>query len=388
MKIRHFIIPALVYLLALCPAFASLDVEVSLDSEITGVPIPISLQVPAGNWMVQDSTGKAVPSQMGGGTLWFLVNVPASSRAVKKSYLVKPGRNQGTAVSVEHSADKNLVICEHGSPVLVYNYRTMSSPDFPADRARSCYIHPVYDLQGQVLTDDFAPDHPHHRGIAWMFPTAIVGESRFDHWHMRGIRTKFRKVLEMESGPVFGRLKLANEWRLDNGEVIVDETTAITVFRSAPGGRILEVNTLLEARRPITLGSSATGYGGLNFRFAPRNETIIWTDKGVIKENVDRERYLWADLSAKFAGSDVFTGAALFDHSNNPHHPTGWTLRPYGILNPSFTGIEEVTITPGSPLNLQYRIWIHDGDAVSGNTAKAYQAYVQPPTVQVRQGVN
>ena len=35
---------------------------------------------------------------------------------------------------------------------------------------RSDYIHPLYGLHGEVLTDDWVPDHPHHRGIYWAWP--------------------------------------------------------------------------------------------------------------------------------------------------------------------------------------------------------------------------
>jgi hypothetical protein len=32
---------------------------------------------------------------------------------------------------------------------------------------RCHYIHSLYGLDGEVLTEDFTADHPHHRGIFW-----------------------------------------------------------------------------------------------------------------------------------------------------------------------------------------------------------------------------
>ena len=65
-------------------------------------------------------------------------------------------------------------LLEDDRPVLRYNYRTVALPDgvlkkVPADsrkyaRPRSNYIHPLYGPDGEVLTEDWSVDHPHHRG--------------------------------------------------------------------------------------------------------------------------------------------------------------------------------------------------------------------------------
>ena len=49
--------------------------------------------------------------------------------------------------------------------------RTGSAPAIASTRwpARD-YIHPLYGPRGEVLTEDWSPDHPHHRGIYWAWP--------------------------------------------------------------------------------------------------------------------------------------------------------------------------------------------------------------------------
>ncbi|MGZ8921068.1 MAG: DUF6807 family protein, partial [Limisphaerales bacterium] len=66
--------------------------------------------------------------------------------------------------------DKSLAIYEGRLPVLVYNHGVIHRAGVPTDRARSTYIHPLYGLDGEVLTDDFPKDHYHHRGLFWAWP--------------------------------------------------------------------------------------------------------------------------------------------------------------------------------------------------------------------------
>jgi len=209
-----------------------------------------------------------------------------------------------------------------------------------------------------------------------MWPVVKVGDKAYDLWTIKGIRDHTVKLLESDSAPDSATLKMANRWVTDAGEKVLDETVTVTAYKERSDGRIIDIELSLDPiSQPVTLDSSARGYGGLNLRFAPREDTVIITSSGKADKDVDRERYYWSDLSARFGGSKEFSGIAIFDHPKNPSHPTGWTNRFYGVLQPSFTGIQPVTIEPGEPLVLKYRIWVHRGDS-SGVTA-AYKAYTR-----------
>ena len=44
----------------------------------------------------------------------------------------------------------------------------------------------MYDLDGNVLTEDFPKDHPHHRGIFWAWHQVRVdGKNAGDSWAAR-----------------------------------------------------------------------------------------------------------------------------------------------------------------------------------------------------------
>ncbi len=59
----------------------------------------------------------------------------------------------------------SLALSERGRPVFVYNFGGILAEGAPETMRRSTYLHPVHAPDGTVLTDDFNPDHRHHRGI-------------------------------------------------------------------------------------------------------------------------------------------------------------------------------------------------------------------------------
>src|SRR5688572_23793673 len=66
--------------------------------------------------------------------------------------------------------DKSVALFENRRPVFVYNHGKIQEPAAPAARPRSTYVHPIYGLDGEVLTDDFPKDHDYHRGLFWGWP--------------------------------------------------------------------------------------------------------------------------------------------------------------------------------------------------------------------------
>ena len=60
--------------------------------------------------------------------------------------------------------DQGFSIAEGEKQVLFYQ-REHKSMDGKYMRAN--YIHPLYGLDGEILSEDFPADHPHHRGVFW-----------------------------------------------------------------------------------------------------------------------------------------------------------------------------------------------------------------------------
>ena len=79
------------------------------------------------------------------------------------AFLLLAGTGQAAPFTITDLTDRSVGVFEGGKPVFVYNHGVMHREGVPLDRARSTYIHPLYGLDGEVLTDDFPKDHYHNR---------------------------------------------------------------------------------------------------------------------------------------------------------------------------------------------------------------------------------
>ena len=297
-------------------------------------------------------------------------------------FILRPASGEVTPVFSFEDRDKmRLILSQGGAPILSYIYGMHLKEGVPEDRRRSSYIHPVYGLDGEVLSDDFPEDHYHHRGIFWTWPQVFIGRDSLSLWDIRGIYQRFERWLLWESGPVFARLSVQNGWYVGQRRV-VDEKVRVTVFRAGQVGRVLDFKFTWEAvGEPVTiLGSpDVKGYGGFSLRFAQFEDPVITTSGGVQAESSDLKRFPWADLSARFEGRQAHSGVAIFDTADNIGFPNGWTLRFYGFLGVAWPGREPYTLKPGKPVNARYRVWLHRDDAEKGKVPSAYAAYVKSP---------
>jgi len=261
-----------------------------------------------------------------------------------------------------------LELQENGKPVFVYNFGMVLAPGFPETMRRSSYLHPVYAPDGTVLTDDFNPDHAHHRGISWMWPEVSVDGKKGDMWTLKGFQDRFVrwKARETEAGKA--RLAVENGW-FDGDRKFVKEDVEIIAHPVEKGKRVLDFTLSLAATdRPVQVAGTPAGkkgFGGFCFRFAPRDgraaKTVIRTDQGIMAKDGVMSRHPWAEISGTFKGQPA--GARIDDTEWNPGYPNnGWLLRHgFGFLNGSYPGMEPITLQPGKPLVLKYRVSLFSG---------------------------
>lgn len=279
--------------------------------------------------------------------------------------------------------DGKLKLSENGEAVFDYNFGMQLADNVPKRYKRSSYVHPIYDLAGTVLTDDFPEDHFHHRGLSWMWPKVYVNDVHYDLWHIYGMRNELEGIHQVfdkwtikETGPVCALIGAQNHWKLDDGKIVMDEDVLLRVFRKTDYGRAIDVKLTWTARENIRLsGADKKGYGGFTLRLAKRENAQITSQSGHEASDSDLRRYAWTDYSAQFEGSEKISGAAIFQHPYNPEFPTGWCLRYYGILGIAWPGVDEYSLAPQETLTLIFRVWIHTGDAVKGQVEKAYSVY-------------
>lgn len=254
----------------------------------------------------------------------------------------------------------SLGLWEQDRPVCVYNHGTRQHPAAPADRWRSSYVHPLYGLDGEVLTDDFPRDHYHHRGLFWAWPHVVVDGREYDLWTLHGVRQQFERWQEQAVAAERAVLAVENGWYLGDRRIVKEEVRLVV---AAANGERREIDLQLKLTatdRPVTLrGAEGKGYGGLSLRFAPRTQTVVTTPDGRQTEDLNLKRLAWADLSARFAGRAEASGVAIFTLGGPAATGPQWITRDYGFLGVGWPGEAAVTLQPAEPVTLTYRLVVH-----------------------------
>ena len=286
-------------------------------------------------------------------------------------------------------SEQSLGLWENDKRVLVYNHGPIAQADVPDSRPRSCYVHPVYGLDGEVLTDDFPKDHRYHRGMYWAWPHIKIDGQEYDLWSAKGeLRQEFHRWLGQQADVQGAKLGVENRWMAADKQ-LVREQIWLKVHPAMDGARAIDVElTWTPLDRPLTLsGAEGKSYGGFNFRFGPRTKTVITIPEnyllaegvvapaGRISADLVVTKLPWADFVGDFAGGSAMSGAAIFVHPQHRDFPPTWMTRHYGLVSVGWPGVEPQTFPPNEPITCQYRVWIHRGGPTSAEIQRVYESY-------------
>ncbi len=192
-----------------------------------------------------------------------------------------PADGSAAAFQFVEVDDKSLKLLEGDKPVWVYNHGTVTDerlPERDGRRSRGCYVHPVWGLNGEVLTADFPPDHYHHHGIFWSWPHVVIDGKHYDLWVSVDIRQRFVRWLHRETGPAAAVLGVENGWFVGDQQVLT-ERIWLRVYRAGADERTIDLEMyFVPGEQPVSLeGSAGKSYGGLTVRFDvwPRRDAVV-----------------------------------------------------------------------------------------------------------------
>jgi hypothetical protein len=263
--------------------------------------------------------------------------------------------------------ESQLHIEEDGKAVLVYNFGPVAPPAHvnAARYTRSSYIHPLFGVDGEMLTDDFPIDHRHHRGVFWTWPETRVGDKKMDVWTLVGARQRFIKWLNKEVTDDSVEIGVENGWFFDgDSEPKVRETIRFTVHPAYGGNRAIDFRLRFTnvCTEDVTFeGAKDKGYGGFSFRPHADNKPFTFhTATGIAEEDALSYETPWASVSWQKKDSKTPTGVALFQHPSNPGFPhPGWIFRHYAFLGVCWPHEQTHVLKPGEHFELQYRLLTH-----------------------------
>jgi sugar phosphate isomerase/epimerase len=301
---------------------------------------------------------------------------------VAKAQAVRIKRGAGVKI-VE--ADKKLRVEINGKLFMEYNYQDVPKP----------FFYPVIGPTGVPIIRHWPmkdgkneeTDHPHQRSL-WFTHGEINGH---DFWSEGGRSGKIvhDKFLKVTSGRDMGVIQANNKYVARDGQVICTDTRTHR-FYNRPDGQIMDFEITIHASEgKVVMGD--TKEGSMAIRLAPTMRLKGKVGKGhILNSEGQRDGETWGKRAAwcDYYGpvEDQIVGVAIFDHPQNPKHPTWWHVRYYGLFAANPFGVHDfekkpegtgdITIGAGESLTFKYRFYFHKGDTNQAKVAEHYREYV------------
>lgn len=287
----------------------------------------------------------------------------------------------GQHLSVNVSKE-GVQIREGRKNVLFYQIRSKS---MAGKYARAGYVHPLYGLNGEVLTEDFPEDHPYHHGIFWAWHQIILNNKKIaDGWISENISwDPVRKRIEETKNSVAVRLSMI--WHVQRKDKkplsIAREDTRVTVYKSRGDYRVIDFDIRLFALVDhLKIGGSddVKGYGGFCLRLKlPDDISFFSVDSTVTPQETVVSAGPWMDFNGSFEGKAFpKSGIAVFCPSTGHRGSQQWILRrEKSMQNVVYPGRKPVILSQKG-LRLKYRIVIHNDKIGNHDLKKLYQQFI------------
>ena len=275
--------------------------------------------------------------------------------------------------------------------VLFYQAERKALPDGQA--ARSNYFHPLYDLDGNVLTEDFPKDHIHHRGIFWAWhQVRIDGRTVQDQWVNRDAFWEVRDA-RIDSDASSASLALRVVWESPlftdaqgKRRPFVEEQSVTRVHQSAGATRKIDFHQRLTALVDgVEIGGSedAKGYGGFSYRIVMPPDIRFTGAQGAVTpiENAVASSP-WMDVSGTYGASGK-SGLTVLTHPTTTAFPQTWILRAKtSMQNAVYPGRQPSAIRRDRPVILRYRLVLHRGELAPAEIERLQAEYARERIAQ------
>ncbi len=273
----------------------------------------------------------------------------------------------------------------------ILNYQ-IAEKSFNGTYSRSNYIHPLYTLDGQILTEDFPPDHLHHRGVFWAWHQLYIGDKQLgDGWEIKDFRWEVKSVTELKGQGDARAIQAevlwkTNRWIDDEGneKAVVKETTTIKVYPAENRYRQIDITVSIQAlEQNMRMGGSENekGYGGFSPRIRLPKDIHFTSSAGEVKpDNLPVKADGWMDISGSYGKGGALAGLTVLCHPNNPGFPNPWILRSAKSMQNAvypFPGASAVPLSETQPTILRYRLLVHKGDGKAMDIAAIYADYAK-----------
>ncbi len=235
---------------------------------------------------------------------------------------------------------------------------------------RANYLHPVWDWDQDVATEDFPADHVHHRGVFWAWHQLLWnGRPVADPWLCDRVTWSIphgdEKSVATGLQERRAELRVVRDWEVPHpdgdGQTLrlVRETVRIESSAREAQARWIDFEIVLEALLDgVTLGGSDDdkGYGGFSPRLRLGEGVEFFGRQGRVEPQRSAvEGGPWVGLRQELFGREK--RVVMMVHPSHPGFPLKWILRAKGSMqNPQWPGRTPVLLPKGRPERLRYRL--------------------------------
>ena len=231
------------------------------------------------------------------------------------------------------------------------------------------FIHPLKAPRGGPALTALRPeDRPWESGVFTAHPRV----NGIDFWSEKGwVRSRGLRAVTQTAERV--EIVSRSDWLTQRrgGRPLLEEEQRITVHApTRPDRYAVDVEWRIKAVVDVTL--ERADHGGLAFRAAAHRERRH-------AQRGDDERHPWQSLSGRFGPGRRRAGVALLDHPDNPGFPSTWRLDRQGLVNPSISAREPVSLDAGESITYRYRLLVHDGHGERRLLEEEYRRWAERP---------
>ncbi|MCX8108231.1 MAG: PmoA family protein [Verrucomicrobiae bacterium] len=261
------------------------------------------------------------------------------------------------------------------------------------------YIYPILGPGGLPMTRNWPMrevegeerDHPHHRSFWW----AHGDINGVDFWSesARSGKTLHDTFLAIEPGNQIGTVRSRNRLIKADG-TLVGLTEQTMRFWGDDNARWIDFEITVRASNgELVFGDTKEGTMAVRLaetmRLKPNKAGLgaghIINSEGIRDNQAWGKRARWVDYHGPVQNQLV--GLAIFDHPNNPRHPTWWHVRDYGLFAANPFGIHDferkpaqtgnLVVPSGESITFKYRFYLHRGADKTAAVAEKYNEYVR-----------
>ncbi len=267
--------------------------------------------------------------------------------------------------------EDGLLFTEDNKSVLFYQI----DPKNKDGKYERCnYIHPLWGLDGTVLTEDFPADHLHHRGVFWTWHQVWIGDQRIgDPWEIKDFKQQVTDVefISKEGGVAVLNTEVdwkSPKWMQEGREVpYLRENTTITIHPKNGNYRKIDFKIqLLALAENLKIGGSedVKGYSGFSVRMTlPKDILFSGTNGKVEPQNEAVQSPGYINISGSILHENNQGGIVIIDHPENPDYPQKWILRARNSMqNAAWPGNTIVPISTAEPTVLKYSLLVYSGN--------------------------